>query len=93
MRYFQYATFWVQPKPIARQASPAPKKAIEPKIVIPPTLQGDDEYDEEALDVFDESAKVSHSRLPKHHWRKDGLVDVNPNDAHPIHEPVRRAES
>ncbi|KAG6861171.1 hypothetical protein C0995_002978 [Termitomyces sp. Mi166 len=32
-------------------------------------------------------------RLGKHNYRSDGLVDVNPNGAHPIYELIRNAEA
>ncbi|KAG6889563.1 hypothetical protein C0995_016690, partial [Termitomyces sp. Mi166 len=49
-------------------------------------LQGvnDDEHSRQLL---------GHSSLEKHKYRSDGLVEVNPNGAHPIFELIRDAEA
>lgn len=93
-KYLEYVTPWARPKPTQTPKHPPPALVteVEPIPVIPPTLQEDDEHNEEVLDLF-EDLGTSPGRLPNHQWRSDGLVDVNPNGAHPIYELVRRAEA
>ena len=92
-KYLEYVTPWVKPKATQapKQPHPGPVTEVEPVPVIPPTLQEDDEYEEEALDLYEEESL--YNGLAQHHWRNDGLVDVNPKGGHPIYELVRRAET
>lgn len=63
-------------------ARPEPTQAPKKQSTVP----------EAEVDEVDEVG-TSHSRLPSHQWRSDGLVDVNPHGAHPIYELVRQAEA
>lgn len=44
-------------------------------------------------DILDDERDGKSSPLPKHTYRKDGLLEVNPRGPHPIFELISRAEA
>ncbi|KAI5119394.1 hypothetical protein M0805_005937 [Coniferiporia weirii] len=96
-RYLEVATAWKKPRPTQDvfDAHPAAAETdIDLLPEIPPTLQTeDDELDFDEDDAFDDSFEdQSGGGLPAHDWRRDGLLTVNPDGAHPIYELIRHAE-
>ncbi|KAH8114400.1 glycosyl transferase family 90-domain-containing protein [Phellopilus nigrolimitatus] len=91
-KYLEIVTPWALPKPTPLHAAASMQDgSFQPEI--PDTLRTEDDEFTSDRDYSDEQTADTVNGLPKHAWRKDGLLTVNPDGAHPIYELIRRAET